>query len=60
MPGRVALAAAPFDVAAGHIAAGTVAAQRFSATAVIGGRGALTVEHITRRTPLRTGEGPQD
>jgi hypothetical protein len=56
----VALAAAPFDVAAGHIAAGTVAAQRFSATAVIDGRGALTVEHITRRTPLRTGEGPQD
>jgi 2,4-diaminopentanoate dehydrogenase len=45
---QVALAAEGFDISAGHISAGTVAAQRFSATAVIGGRGALTVEHITR------------
>jgi hypothetical protein len=45
---RVALAAEAFDIRAGRIEAGTVAAQRFSATAIIGGRRALTVEHITR------------
>lgn len=33
---------------AGRIKAGTVAAQRFSCTAMVGGRRALTVEHITR------------
>lgn len=38
----------PFDIPAGHIAAGTVAAMRFSATAIIGGRPALTVEHVSR------------
>ena len=37
-----------FDVAAGRIEAGTVAALRFSATAIVDGRRALTVEHITR------------
>jgi 2,4-diaminopentanoate dehydrogenase len=45
---RVAVAATAFDVAAGRIAVGTVSAQRFSCTAVIGGRPALTIEHITR------------
>ena len=45
---QVAVAAEPFDVKAGRIEAGTVAAMRFSATAIIGGRRALTVEHITR------------
>lgn len=45
---QVALAAEAFEISAGRIDAGTVAAQRFSATAVIGGRAALTVEHITR------------
>jgi 2,4-diaminopentanoate dehydrogenase len=45
---QVALAAEPFDVAAGRIEAGTVAAQRFSATAVIKGGRTLKVEHITR------------
>ncbi|CUU60682.1 hypothetical protein Ga0074812_1453 [Parafrankia irregularis] len=44
----VALAPAAFDITAGRIEAGTVSAQRFSCTAVIGGRHALTVEHITR------------
>src|SRR5205807_826786 len=44
----VALAEQPFDIAAGHIETGTVEAMRFSATAIIGGRPALTVEHITR------------
>ena len=38
----------PFDIKAGRIEAGTVAAQRFGYTAVIDGRPALTIEHITR------------
>ncbi len=38
----------PFDVAAGRIEPGTVAALRFSASAIVGGRRALTVEHVTR------------
>lgn len=45
---QVALATRSFDVAAGRIDVGTVSAQRFSASAVIGGRKALTIEHITR------------
>jgi 2,4-diaminopentanoate dehydrogenase len=45
---RVAVAANAFDVKAGRIEAGTVSAQRFGLTAIIGGRPALTVEHITR------------
>ncbi|MDT3442713.1 MULTISPECIES: dihydrodipicolinate reductase [unclassified Pseudofrankia] len=45
---QVALADSGFDIKAGRVEAGTVSAQRFSATAVIGGRPALTVEHITR------------
>ena len=45
---QVAVAQEAFDVAAGHVEAGTVSALRFSATAIVGGRRALTVEHITR------------
>jgi len=45
---EVALAAEAFDVKAGRVEAGTVAAQRFGYTAVVGGRPALMVEHITR------------
>jgi hypothetical protein len=44
----VAVAGTAFDIKAGRIEAGTVAAQRFGYTAVIGGRPALTIEHITR------------
>jgi hypothetical protein len=44
----VAVADKPFDIKAGRIEAGTVSAQRFGYTAVIDGRPALTVEHITR------------
>ena len=44
-----------FDIPAGHIAAGTVAGMRFSATAVVDGRRALTVEHVTR---LREQDAP--
>jgi hypothetical protein len=52
---QVALADEGFDVKAGRIEPGTVSAQRFSASAVIAGRHALTVEHITR---LGTGQAP--
>lgn len=45
-----------FDVAAGRIERGTVEALRFSATAVVNGRPALTVEHITR---LRADSAPE-
>lgn len=50
------LAEQPFDILAGHIEAGTTAAMRFSTTAVIDGRPALTVEHITR---LREDAAPE-
>jgi len=53
---RVSVAAAPFDVKAGRIEAGTVSAQRFGCSAIIGGRPALTIEHITR---LGDGEAPE-
>jgi hypothetical protein len=45
---EIAVATEAFDVAAGRIEVGTVSAMRFSATAIIGGRRAITVEHITR------------
>lgn len=45
---QVALADEPFEVLAGRVEAGTVSAMRFSAAAVIDGRPALKVEHITR------------
>jgi len=48
---QVRVAEEAFDVAAGRIEAGTVAAMRFSATAIVDGRQALTVEHITRLRP---------
>jgi 2,4-diaminopentanoate dehydrogenase len=52
---QVAVADTAFDIKAGRIEAGTVSAQRFSYTAMIGGRRALTVEHITR---LRDDQAP--
>ena len=48
---QVWLAEESFDVAAGRIEVGTVAALRFSATAIVDGRRALAVEHITRLRP---------
>jgi 2,4-diaminopentanoate dehydrogenase len=47
-PREVAVTDHDIDVTAGRVAAGTVAAQRFGFSAIIGGRRALTVEHITR------------
>jgi hypothetical protein len=52
---EVAVATEDFVVKAGPIAAGTVSAQRFAYSAVIDGRRALTIEHITR---LRDSEAP--
>jgi 2,4-diaminopentanoate dehydrogenase len=45
---QVAVAEEAFDVKAGRIEAGTVSAMRFSAAAVVQGRRALKIEHITR------------
>lgn len=56
---RVAVAARAFDVTAGRIEPGTVSAQRFSCTAVIGGRPALTIEHITRLSDDEAPEWPR-
>jgi hypothetical protein len=44
----VAVAEKAIDIKAGRIEAGTVAAQRLGYTAIVNGRHALTVEHITR------------
>lgn len=48
---QVTVAERAFEVLAGRIEVGTVEAMRFSATAVIDGRPAMTVEHITRLRP---------
>ena len=48
----------PIEVKAGRIEAGTISAQRFSYTAIIGGRRALTVEHITRLGPDQAPDWP--
>jgi hypothetical protein len=45
---EVAVAHEPITAKFGTIDTGTVSAQRFSCTAVIGGRPTLTIEHITR------------
>ena len=44
----IELAKEPFDIAAGHIAAGTISAMRFSFNAYVGGEPRLVVEHVTR------------
>ena len=52
---EVAVTDHAFRVAAGEIREGTVAAQRFGYSGIIGGRRAITVEHITR---LGKGQAP--
>lgn len=43
-----------FDIAAGHVPAGSVAAMRFEICGLVGGRPAIVVEHVTRlRADLR-------
>jgi 2,4-diaminopentanoate dehydrogenase len=51
----VVVATEDFEVRAGWIRAGTVSAQRYSFAAVIDGRRAVTIEHITR---MRDTEAP--
>jgi hypothetical protein len=48
---QVATTDRPIEVKAGRVEAGTVSAVRFAYTAIIEGRRALTVEHITRLGP---------
>jgi hypothetical protein len=55
---QVAVTDKPIEVKAGRIEAGTVSAQRFSFTAIIDGRRALTVEHITRLGPDQAPDWP--
>jgi 2,4-diaminopentanoate dehydrogenase len=55
---QVFLATRAFDVKAGRIEVGTVSAQRFAYTAIVGGRPALTVEHITRLGEAEAPEWP--
>lgn len=57
---QVMLAREGFDIPAGRIEAGTTAALRFSATAVVDGRPALTVEHVTRLHPDAAPDWPAD
>ena len=52
---EVAVAAEAFEISAGPVAAGPVGAQRFGCTAIVDGRSALTLEHITR---LRDDQAP--
>jgi 2,4-diaminopentanoate dehydrogenase len=56
---QVWLAERAFDVAAGRVEVGTVAAMRFSATAIVEGRPALTVEHVTRLADDAAPEWPR-
>jgi len=52
---EVAVAREAFDVRAGRIEAGTVSAQRFRYSALVEGRRAITIEHVTR---LRADQAP--
>jgi 2,4-diaminopentanoate dehydrogenase len=54
------LAPDAFDIAAGRVEAGTTAALRFGASAIIQGRRALTVEHITRLRPDAAPDWPAE
>ncbi|WP_307874998.1 NAD(P)H-dependent amine dehydrogenase family protein [Frankia nepalensis] len=55
---QVVVAEEAFDIKAGRIEVGTVSAKRFSYTAIIDGRRALTVEHITRLAPDQAPDWP--
>ena len=52
---EVAVASDPINVAAGVIEPGTVSAQRFAYSAVVDGREAFTIEHVTR---MGAGQAP--
>jgi hypothetical protein len=55
---ETAVTAESFDITAGRVEAGTVAAQRFGYTALVDGRPAMTVEHITRLGDEQAPEWP--
>lgn len=55
---EVVLADRVIDVAAGRVEPGTVSAQRFGYSAIVDGRAALTVEHITRLAPDQAPQWP--
>ena len=48
-----------FDIAAGHIQKGGVAAVRFEVNGIVDGRPAIVVEHITRLRPDLRSDWPQ-
>jgi hypothetical protein len=52
---ETALTDQTFTIPAGEIAQGTVSAMRFGLSAIVGGRAAMVVEHITR---VGTGQAP--
>lgn len=52
---ETAMADSSFTILAGEVAQGTVSAMRFGLSAIIGGREAITIEHITR---IGTGQAP--
>ena len=56
---EVAVADRSFDVRAGRIEAGTVSAQRFTYSAIVGGRKAISIEHITRLGPDQAPSWPR-
>jgi len=56
---EVAVAERGFDVAAGRIEAGTVSAQRFRYAAVVDGREAIAIEHITRMGEAEAPDWPR-
>ena len=55
---EVAVATGPVVAKFGTVEAGTVSAQRFSCSAVVAGREALTIEHITRIGPDQAPDWP--
>ena len=55
---QVATTDKPIEVKAGRVEAGTVSAVRFAYAAIIEGRRALTVEHITRLGPEQAPHWP--
>jgi 2,4-diaminopentanoate dehydrogenase len=55
---RVATTRTGLDVAAGRIEVGTVSAQRFGYSGLVGGRAVITIEHITRLGPAEAPDWP--
>jgi hypothetical protein len=56
---EVKLAKESFDIAAGHVPAGTISAMRFAFRAIVAGQPRLVVEHVTRLNRDQAPEWPQ-